>query len=59
MNIQHFIKTKSIWIICLLSFLSALAYNEINLKHFPKAKVREGQTVITNDDYSYLKPAQN
>ena len=59
MNIQHFIKTKSIWIICLLSFLSALAYNEINLKHLPKEKIREGQTVITNDDYSYLKPAQN
>jgi hypothetical protein len=59
MNSLNFIKSKSIWIICLLSFFTAFTYNEINLNKLPKEKIREYQTVITNDDNSYLSPAQN
>ena len=59
MNILSFIKSKSIWIICVLSFLAAFTYNEINLKHLPQERIRDNQTVITNDDYSYLYPPQH
>ena len=59
MNILGFIKSKSIWIICLLSFLAAFTYNEINLKNLPKERIRDNQTVVTNDDYSYLYPPQH
>ncbi|PCJ00131.1 MAG: hypothetical protein COB15_03075 [Flavobacteriales bacterium] len=43
----------------MLSFLSAFTYNQINLKNLPKEKIRENETVITNDDISYLRPPQN
>ena len=59
MNILSFIKSKSIWIICVLSFLAAFTYNEINLNNLPKERIRDNQTVITNDDYSYLYPPQH
>ncbi len=59
MNVLNVIKSKSIWIICILSFLTAFSYNQTNLKHIPKEQVREHQTVITNDDISYLRPAKN
>jgi hypothetical protein len=58
MNFIGFIKSKSIWIICFLSFLAAFTYNEINLKHLPAERIRDTQTVVTNDDYSYLYPPQ-
>ena len=53
------IKLKAIWFICLLSFASALTINIINLNQLPDDKKREGKTVITNDDASYLRPAEN
>jgi len=59
MNILSFIKSKSIWIICVLSFLSAFTYNEINLNNLPKDKIRDNQTIKTSDGHSYLFPAKN
>ena len=43
----------------MLSFLSAFTYNQINLKNLPKEKIRENETVITNDDYSYIYHPQH
>lgn len=59
MNVLNFIKSKRIWIICILSFFSALFYNQLNLKQLPEELKRENQTVITNDDVSYLTPPKN
>ncbi len=59
MYFLNFIRSKKIWIICILSFLSAFIYNEVNLNHLPKDKIRDSQTVVTNDDYSYLYPPEN
>ncbi|MCB0402301.1 MAG: glycosyltransferase family 39 protein [Flavobacteriales bacterium] len=50
---------RLIWIICILSFLSAYFVNELNLKYIPEPQLRNGQTIATNDDVSYLKPAEN
>lgn len=53
------IKFKAIWFICLLSFASALTINTINLNQLPNNNKREGKTVVTSDDASYLRPAEN
>jgi len=57
MSFINLIKNKSIWIICILSFLSALFYNELNLNKIPKENTRTGETILTNDGASYLNPA--
>ena len=56
---MSFIKNKTIWIICVLSFIAALLYNQLNLKHLPEEQKRDHQTVRTNDDASYLTPPLN
>ena len=53
------IKFKAIWFICLLSFASALTFNLINLNELPAENKRQGQTIITSDDASYLRPPEN
>lgn len=53
------IKFKAIWFICLLSFASALTFNIINLNQLPEENKRQGRTVKTSDDPSYLRPAEN
>jgi hypothetical protein len=53
------IQKNAIWIICILSFLTALFYNETNLNHLPESKIRANETVITADGPSYLNPAKN
>ncbi len=52
-------KPKAIWIICILSFIAAFWVNEFNLDHLPASLIRENSTIITNDDASYLRPAEN
>jgi len=52
------IKNKAIYILCILSFLTAFTYNEINLGHLPEDLKRDNETVITNDDASYFHPPQ-
>jgi len=54
----YFLKKYIIWIICLLSFFSALFYNQLNLDKLPKELKRDNTTVITKDDYSYLNPPE-
>ncbi|PKR80769.1 hypothetical protein CW751_08335 [Brumimicrobium salinarum] len=48
-------------VLAALSLLSAFIFNEINLKHLQKDHVplRENETIITADDYTYISPAQN
>ncbi len=53
------IKKYTIHLICILSFFTALFYNELNLKYLPDDAKREHQTVGTNDDASYLNPPLN
>jgi hypothetical protein len=53
------IRSNAIWIICVLSFLSALLYNQINLNYIPDNQLRENETIITNDDVSYIVPPKN
>ncbi|RFC53347.1 hypothetical protein [Brumimicrobium aurantiacum] len=52
---------KTALIIALLSLLSAFFFNEVNISYLKKDGVplRANQTVITADDVSYLRPAQN
>jgi len=47
-------------LIALLSLASAFFWNELNLKNLKEAKIplRNNQTVITEDDASYLNPYQ-
>ena len=59
MNFIEFIKNKVIVIICIASFLSALIYNEVNLNQIPTEHIRVGETIVTNDDISYLVPPKN
>lgn len=58
---REFLKKKdiAIYILCILSFFAALFYNELNLRKAPADVVREGGTIITNDDASYLNPPRN
>jgi len=52
---------KAVLLISVLSFATALIYNEINL-YFLRSEgipLRNGQTIITHDDDSYLDPAEN
>ena len=53
------LKIKAIWIICILSFIAAFWVNEFNLEHLPASLIRDNSTIITNDDASYLRPAEN
>lgn len=52
---------KTAIIIALLSLISAYAFNELNLHWLRKdaVELRYDETVITADDYSYIRPAQN
>ena len=45
-------------VLAAMAFLLAFCINELNLKHLRKDgfELRKGQTVVTNDDISYLKP---
>ena len=52
-------KIKPIWLISILAFILALVLNNANLKSLPQENIRHGQTVITNDDVSYLNPPFN
>lgn len=54
-------KALPVLLLGILAFLSALLYNELNLSHLRKNNfsLREGATVITSDDLSYLNPALN
>ena len=54
----NFIKKYTIWIICLLSFFTALFYAQLNLSELAGEFKRGNTTIITNDDYSYLNPAE-
>jgi hypothetical protein len=45
--------------LCIASFFAAFTYNEINLKELSPDNKREGITVVTADDDSYLTPAIN
>ncbi len=56
---MNFFKKHIIWIICILSFCAAFFYNQLNLQHLSEDQLRENQTVITNDDISYIVPPQN
>jgi hypothetical protein len=58
-RIPQKIRTNAIYILCFLSFFTAAFYNELNLRKLPPELVREGGTVITNDDASYLNPPRN
>jgi hypothetical protein len=49
-------KKNAIYILCVLSFLTAAFYNEFNLHKIPQEYIRDGGTVVTNDDASYLNP---
>jgi hypothetical protein len=52
---------KTALLISLLSLISAVVFNEVNLRFLKKDGValRENQTVITADDISYFRPAMN
>lgn len=56
---MRWFKFKAIWFICLLAFASAITVNQLNISKLPSESIRKGQTVITNDDASYLRPAEN
>lgn len=48
---------KSLWIIVFLSLVSATSFNQFNLTNLPQKNIRDGETIITNDDLSYIRPA--
>jgi hypothetical protein len=50
---------KPIWLIVLVSLISAFFFNELNLSTLSEERLQEGQTVKTSDDWSYLSPAKN
>lgn len=52
---------KTALFLAILSFISALIFNEINLNSLKKdgVNLRFNETVKTADDVSYLRPAQN
>lgn len=58
-RISSKIRNNAIYILCFFSFLAALFYNELNLQQLPSEFIREGGTVITSDDASYLNPPRN
>ncbi len=49
---------RPIWIVCLLSLFSAFFFNYLNLHFVPETQLRNGSTIITNDDLSYIRPAE-
>lgn len=55
---MFFLKKNIIWIICSLSFFTALFYTHLNLNKLPNDLKRKNTTVITKDDYSYLNPPE-
>ncbi len=56
---MNFIKKNAIVIICILSFFTASFYNQLNLNKIPSTSLRDGKTVATSDDVSYIVPAHN
>lgn len=56
---MRILKINKVWIICLLTFVSAFAINQHNLNQLPEDLIRAHQTIKTNDDVSYLAPAKN
>jgi hypothetical protein len=50
---------KPIWLIVLVSLISAFFFNELNINSLSENRLQEGETVITSDDWSYLSPAKN
>lgn len=56
---MRWFKFKAIWFVCLLAFASALTINQLNLNQLSNEDKRQGKTIITNDDPSYLRPAEN
>lgn len=50
---------KSLWIIVILSLFTATFFNQLNINQLPEEFIRDGETIITNDDGSYLGPATN
>ena len=48
---------KPIWIVVILSLFTSTFFNQLNLNNLPNEGLREGETVRTNDDLSYLRPA--
>lgn len=48
---------KPIWIVVILSLFTSTFFNQLNLKKLPNEGLRENETVRTNDDLSYLRPA--
>jgi hypothetical protein len=59
MKTTIFKKIKPIVFICILSFLSAFFFNELNIRQLPPDQLRAAETVITNDDVSYINPPGN
>ncbi|HEX8516366.1 MAG TPA: hypothetical protein VF868_09225 [Bacteroidia bacterium] len=53
------LRNNAIYLLCAFSLLTAVFYNEHNLSKLPAGGVREGGTVITNDDASYYNPPKN
>ena len=49
---------KPIWIICIVSLLAAFFFNYLNVNSLPEHHLRNHTTVVTNDDLSYLRPAE-
>lgn len=49
---------RPIWIVCFFSLLAAFFFNYLNLHFVPENQLRNGSTIITNDDLSYLRPAE-
>ena len=52
-------KIKAMWLISILALVGATILNNANLKSLPENSTREGQTVKTSDDPSYLNPPSN
>jgi hypothetical protein len=52
---------RNAFLISVVALIMALLVNELNLYHLKKdgIKIRENQTIITADDYSYLFPYNN
>lgn len=48
---------KWLWLIVILSLFTATFFNQLNLNQLPKEFIRDGETVVTNDDLSYIRPA--
>lgn len=50
---------KWLWLVVILSLFTATFFNQLNLNQLPQELIRDGETVVTSDDWSYLGPATN